>query len=82
MQISTSPQTDNHASTPPLSLLHGGCSSNQQRQSTDLTFFKSQRKESDVRNQFELTLRQLALKSLIAAKMFYCHFQYVRFLQL
>jgi len=38
MQVCTSLQTDNHASTPPLSFLQAGCLScrpNQQRQSTE-----------------------------------------------
>jgi len=34
MQVCTSLQTDNHASTLPLSFLQAGCPSNQQRQST------------------------------------------------
>jgi len=35
MQVCTSFQTDNHASTSPLSFLQAGCPSNQQRQSTE-----------------------------------------------
>jgi len=42
VQVSTSLQTDNHASTPQLSFLQAGCSflpPNQQRQSTEGTVF-------------------------------------------
>ena len=40
MQVCTSLQTDNHASTPPLSFLHAGCpSSNQQHQNTEGNYF-------------------------------------------
>ena len=35
IQVCTLFQTDNHASTPPLSFLQAGRPSNQQRQSTD-----------------------------------------------
>jgi len=35
MQVCTSLQTDNHASTLPLSFLQAGCPPNQQRQSTE-----------------------------------------------
>ena len=35
MQVCTSLQTDNHASTPPLSFLQAGCPPNQQRQCTE-----------------------------------------------
>jgi len=45
MQVCTSPQTDNHASTPPLSFLQAGCPSCHQTNSVKALSGISQKKE-------------------------------------
>jgi len=51
MQVCTSLQTDNHASTPPLSFLQAGCPSNQHCQSTDGSAISIQDKQNHLHPQ-------------------------------
>jgi len=63
MQICTSPQTDNHASIPPLSFLQAGCPSCRPTNSVKALNAKALKAETwPVRKENELALQQAEMR--------------------